>query len=286
MHVGRRVGGPRRRSPARPASACRAARRRSTSSRRASSQASSTQTAPDTWRWCSSTSRDSVAKGRSRHGRTAARISSRRSAWPTPRPAVKQWASAPDEQQVEQRLLGADRAGEGRRDRDRLLEGRRRRAAANVSSTSAWRTKNSSWYSLHHRPADARPAPPVDALQRIARPVVAQGHELLRVADRGRERDPARLVPAAAAGAPAAAADSARGRISSVAGRRHDRVSARTSPSGSGAPASCRSERRRPRRRGVSSTRASHLPAGAAPPAAGARRSRLRFCETSHAQRG
>ena len=49
---------------------------------------------------------------------------------------------------------------------------------------------------LHHGPADARQALPVDAAQRVARPVVAQRDELLGVADRLGERDTAPLVAA------------------------------------------------------------------------------------------
>ena len=51
---------------------------------------------------------------------------------------------------------------------------------------------------LHDGPADARPALPVDPAHRIAGPIVAQRHELLGVADRGRERDAARLIFSAA----------------------------------------------------------------------------------------
>ena len=48
----------------------------------------------------------------------------------------------------------------------------------------------------HHRLARARVAFPVDALQRVTRPVIAQADELFRVADVRRQRHAARLITA------------------------------------------------------------------------------------------
>ena len=81
-------------------------------------------------------------------GATPARTSSRRSVWPRPRPAVKVYVSGPTNKRssneswvwIEQATDAATETASSKT----WLSGR----PANVSRTSAWRTKNSPWYSL------------------------------------------------------------------------------------------------------------------------------------------
>src|SRR2546427_113595 len=100
----------------------------------------------------------------------------------------------PDEQEVEQRVLGLDRASDRRRDGDRLLEDvalwtpRKRVEDQRVAHEEL------ALVLPHHRPADPRHAPPVDAAQRVAGAVVAQGREFLRISDGRDESDAATLV--------------------------------------------------------------------------------------------
>ena len=152
-----------------------------------------------------------------------------------------------NEEQVEQGFLGADRAREGGRHRHGLLERRGRRGQERVEHEGVAH-EELVLVLAHHRPPGARPAPPVNALERIARSVVAQGGELLRVSDGRRQRDAAALEATSAA---------QRQRRQRVAAGDGTMRSARMSPSGSRRASELPVSASRPRRRGVSVRRAS-----------------------------
>ena len=99
-----------------------------------------------------------------------------------------------DEQQIQQRFLRQNGAGERRGDRHGLLQNFAVRLVVKRVEHERVAHKKFVLEFLHDGFAGFRPAPPVNVPQRIAVPVVAQRHELLARADVRRERHAAFLV--------------------------------------------------------------------------------------------
>src|SRR2546428_4987830 len=89
-------------------------------------------------------------------------------------PRGKAIGLGPHEQEVEERVLGLDRAGDRRRDGDRLLEDVALLVLREPVPDERVADEELVLVLLHHRPADARCAPPVNAAQRVAGAVIAQ----------------------------------------------------------------------------------------------------------------
>src|SRR2546422_335391 len=89
-------------------------------------------------------------------------------------PRGKAIGLGPHEQEVEERVLGLDRAGDRRRDGDRLLEDVALLVLHERVQDERVADEELVLVLLHHRPADARCAPPVNAAQRVAGTVIAQ----------------------------------------------------------------------------------------------------------------
>ena len=122
---------------------------RRTKARRSASQSRRTQIAPDSSPCRCSTASRSALKGLPTQGSTPGQHLQHAVGVGEPAARGEAIGLGPHEHEVEQRVLAGDGHRERRGHRHRLLEHlRRRRAAAKVSSTSACRTKNSSWYSF------------------------------------------------------------------------------------------------------------------------------------------
>src|SRR6185369_6647943 len=97
------------------------------------------------------------------------------------------------EQEIEQAFMGIDRVDEGSRQRHCILESGVFALLRSRVEHQRVALEELVLVFLHHRPAGAGVALPVDPLHRVARAVVAQREEFLRVADGIRERNAAWL---------------------------------------------------------------------------------------------